>query len=161
MDSAVYRKGSPRRGGNSPEIESKWLLSLIDGVNLSQLLHLGVTTSRISSRGGGDTVANEGRGFVSLWFEHGETLNAALVETFGVTYDSYKKTVSRESGDRFEQCPADVSEVVQLVRQDTGILMLSLLRRLKATRCRQMIKLKIHRTQWAAIKLRWRLGKEE
>jgi len=153
LDSAVYRKGSPRRGGNSPEIESKWLLSLIDGVNLSQLLHLGVTTSRISSRGGGVTVANESRGFVSLWFEHGETLNAALVETFGGTYDRYKKTVSRESGDRFEQCPADVSEVVHLVRQDT-ILMLLLLRRLKTTRCCQMIKLKIHRMQWCAIKLR-------
>ena len=33
--------------------------------------------------------------------EHGETLTAALVATFLITYDSYKKTVRREASDAF------------------------------------------------------------
>ena len=50
--------------------------------------------------------------------EHGETLTAALVATFLVNYDSYKKTVRREAGDGFERRPAELSEVVDLIHQD-------------------------------------------
>ena len=50
--------------------------------------------------------------------EHEETLTAALVATFLVTYDSYKKTWRREAGDGFERRPAELSEVVDLVHQD-------------------------------------------
>ena len=50
--------------------------------------------------------------------EHGETLTAALVTTFSVTYDSYKKTVRHEAGNGFERRPAELSEVVDLAHQD-------------------------------------------
>ena len=50
--------------------------------------------------------------------EHEETLTAALVATFLVTYDSYKKNVRREARDGFERRPAELSEVVDLVHQD-------------------------------------------
>ena len=50
--------------------------------------------------------------------EHGETLTAASVATFLVTYDSYKKTVRREPGDGFERCPAEFLEILDLVYQD-------------------------------------------
>ena len=50
--------------------------------------------------------------------EHGETLTAALVATFLVTYDSYKKAVRREARDSFERRSAELSEVVDLVHQD-------------------------------------------
>ena len=50
--------------------------------------------------------------------EHEETLTAALVATFLVTYDSYKKHVRREARGGFERRPAELSEVVDLVHQD-------------------------------------------
>ena len=50
--------------------------------------------------------------------EHEETLTSALVATFFVTYNSYKKTVRHEAGDGFERRPAELSEVVDLVHQD-------------------------------------------
>ena len=96
---------------------------------LSRLLHLGVTMSRRSS-GGGDGIAMDedqsfdpellsSRGGVSPpRLEYGETLTAALVAIFLVTYDSYKKTVRREPGDGFERRPAKLTEVVDLVHQD-------------------------------------------
>ena len=46
-------------------------------------------------------------------------LTAALVATFLVNYDSYKKSVRREAGDGFERRPAELSEVVDLVHQDS------------------------------------------
>ena len=69
---------------------------------LSRLLRLGVTMSRRSSGGGKDIAGDQGqrygpevlfsRGGVSPpGLEHGETLSAALVATFLVNYDSYKK----------------------------------------------------------------------
>ena len=77
--------------------------------------------------GGGDGIAVDagqrfgrevlfGRGGVSPpRLDHEETLTAALVAAFSVTYDSYKKTVRREGGDSFERRPAELSEVVDLV----------------------------------------------
>ena len=50
--------------------------------------------------------------------EHGEILTAALVTTFLVTYDSYKKYVRCEAGDGFERRPAEVSEFVDTVHKD-------------------------------------------
>ena len=50
--------------------------------------------------------------------EHEETLTAALVATFLVNYDSYKKTMGREAGDGFERRRAELSELVDLVHQD-------------------------------------------
>ena len=96
---------------------------------LSRLLHLGVTMSRRLRNGGDGIVVDEGqsfgpevrfsRGGVSPpRLEHGETLTAALIATFLVTYDSYKKTVRREAGDGFERRPAELSAVVDLVHQD-------------------------------------------
>ena len=97
---------------------------------LSRLLHLGVSMSRRSS-GGGDGIAvyedqsfgPEGlfsrRGVSPSRLEHGETLTAALIATFLATYDSCKKTARREAGDGFERRPAELSEVVDLVFQDT------------------------------------------
>ena len=97
--------------------------------DLSRLPHLGVTMSRRSS-GGGDGIAMDEdqsfgpevlfrRGGVSPpRLEHGETLTAASVVTFLVTYDSYKKTVGRETGDGFGRLPAEFSDVVDLVHQD-------------------------------------------
>ena len=96
---------------------------------LSRLLHLGVTMSRRSSGGGNDIAEDEGqrygpevlfsRGGVSpSMLEHEETLTAALVATFLVNYDIYKKIVRREAGDGFERCPAELSELVDLVHQD-------------------------------------------
>ena len=96
---------------------------------LSRLLSLGVTMSRRSSGGGNDIAEDEGqrygpevlfgRGGVSPpRLEHGETLTAALVATFLVNYDSYKKLVRREAGDGFERRPAKLSEVVDLANQD-------------------------------------------
>ena len=96
---------------------------------LSRLLRLGMTMSRRSSGGGNDIAGDEGqryglevlfsRGGVShIRLEHEETLTAALVATFLVNYDSYKKTVRREAGDGFERRPAELSELVDLVHQD-------------------------------------------
>ena len=96
---------------------------------LSRLLHLGVKMSRRLSGGGNDIAGDEGqrygpkvlfsRGGVSPpSLEHEETLTTALVATFSVNYDSYKKTVRREAGDGFERRPAELSEVVDLVHQD-------------------------------------------
>ena len=96
---------------------------------LSRLLHLGVTMSR-SSSGCGDGIAvdegqSDGPEVLFSWngvspspTRLGETLAAALVATFLVTYDSYKKTVRREAGDDFERRPAELSEVVNLAHQD-------------------------------------------
>ena len=93
---------------------------------MSRLLHLGVTMSRRPS-GGGDGIAVDAgqrfgrevlfsRGVLSPpRLGHEETLTAALVATFLVTYDSYKKTVRREAGDGFERRPAELSEVMDLV----------------------------------------------
>ena len=50
--------------------------------------------------------------------EHVETLTAALVATFLVTYDSYKNTVRLEAGNGFERRPAELSEVVDLVTSE-------------------------------------------
>ena len=50
--------------------------------------------------------------------KHGETLAAALVATFLVTYDNYKSTVRREVGDGFERRPAELSEVMDLVHHN-------------------------------------------
>ena len=80
---------------------------------LSQLLHLSANMSRRSSGGGDGIAAYEGHSFYpKVLFgrggvspprlEHGETLTTALVATFLVTYDSYKKTLRREAGDGFE-----------------------------------------------------------
>ena len=85
--------------------------------------------SRRSSCGGNDIAGDGGQRFgPDVLFskggvspprlEHGETLAAALVATFLVTYDSYKRTVRRETGDDFERRPAELSEVVDLVHQD-------------------------------------------
>ena len=85
--------------------------------------------SRRSSSGGNDIAVDEGqrfgpevlfsRGGVSPpRLKDGETLTAALVATFLVTYDSYKKTVRREAGDGFERRPVELAEVVDLVHQD-------------------------------------------
>ena len=85
--------------------------------------------SRRSSGGGNDIAGDEGqrygpevlfsRGGVSPpRLEHEETLTAALVATFLVDYDSYKKTVRRETGDGFMRRPAELSEPVDLVHQD-------------------------------------------
>ena len=85
--------------------------------------------SRRSSGGGNDIAGDEGqrygpevlfsRGGVSPpRLKHEETLTAALVATFLVNYDSYKKYVRREAGDGFERRPAELSEVVDLVHQD-------------------------------------------
>ena len=85
--------------------------------------------SRSLSGGGNDIAGDEGprygrkvlfsRGNVSPpRLEHEETLTAALVATFLVNYDSYKKTVRREAGDGSERRPAELSEVVDLVHQD-------------------------------------------
>ena len=90
-----------------------------------RLLRLGVSMSRRSSGGGNDIAGDEGqrygpevlfsRGGVSLpRLEHEETLTAALVATFLVNYDSYKKTVKWEAGDGFERRPAELSEVVDI-----------------------------------------------
>ena len=80
--------------------------------------------------GGGDGIAVDagqrfgrevlfGRGGVSPpRLDHEETLTAALVATFSVTYDSYKNTVGREGGDGFERRPAELSDVADLVHQD-------------------------------------------
>ena len=85
--------------------------------------------SRRSSGGGNGIAGDEGqrygpevlfnRGGVSPpRLEHEETLTAALVATFLVNYDSYKKTVRREAGDGFMRRPAELSELVDLVHQD-------------------------------------------
>ena len=86
--------------------------------------------SRRSSGGGADiVVVDEGqsfgpevlssRGGVSPpRLEHGQTLTAALVATFLVTYDSYTETVRCEGGDGFERRPAEFSEVLDLLHQD-------------------------------------------
>ena len=68
---------------------------------LRRLLRLGVTMSRRSFGCGNDIAVDEGQRFgpKALFssggvspprLEHGETLTAALVATFLVTYDSYK-----------------------------------------------------------------------
>ena len=96
---------------------------------MSLLLHLGVTMSRRSSGGGNDIAGDEGqrygpevlfsRGGVSPpRLEHEEIMTAALVATFLVNCDSYKKTVRQEAGDGFERRPAELSELVDLVHQD-------------------------------------------
>ena len=98
-------------------------------LSLSQLLRLGVAMSRRSSGGGNGIAGDEGqkygpevlfsRGGVSPpRLEHEETLTAALVATFLVNYDSYKKTVRREAGDGFMRRPDELSELVDLVHQD-------------------------------------------
>ena len=85
--------------------------------------------SRISSGGGDGIAKDEGQSFgPEVLFsrggvspprlEHGETLTAALVVTFVVTYDSCKNSVRREAGDGFERRPAGLSEVVELIHQD-------------------------------------------
>ena len=85
--------------------------------------------SRRSSGGGNGIAGDEGqrygpevlfsRGGVSPpRLEHEETMTVALVATFLVNYDSYKKTVRREASDGFMRRPAEVSELVDLVHQD-------------------------------------------
>ena len=85
--------------------------------------------SRRSSGGGNDIAGDEGQrygpqvlfskgGVSPPRLEHEETLAAALVATFLVNYDSYKKTARREAGVGFERRPAELSEVVDLVHQD-------------------------------------------
>ena len=75
---------------------------------LIRLLRLGVTISRRSSGGGNNIAGDEGqrygpevlfsRGGVSTpRLEHEETLTAALVATFLVNYDSYKKNCEARS----------------------------------------------------------------
>ena len=97
---------------------------------LSRLLHLGVTISKRSNGGGDGTAVDEGQSFGSEVIssrggvspprlDRGETQTLALVATFLVTYDSYKRPVRREAGDDgFERRPAELSEVVDLVHQD-------------------------------------------
>ena len=87
--------------------------------------------SRRSSGGGDGIAVDEGQscgpevllsrnGVSPPRLEHGETPTPALVATFLVTYDSYKKTIRREAGDGFERRPAELSEVVvDLVHQGT------------------------------------------
>ena len=75
-----------------------------------------MTISRRSSGGGNDIAGDEGQGYgVEVLFssgvspprlEHEETLTAALVATFLVNYDSYKKTVRPKAGDDFVRRPA-------------------------------------------------------
>ena len=76
-----------------------------------------MTMSRRSSGGGNDIAGDESqrygsevlfsRGGVSPpRLEHAKTLTAALVATFLVNCDSYKKTVRREAGDVFLRRPA-------------------------------------------------------
>ena len=96
---------------------------------LNRLLRLGVTMSmRSSGRGNGIAVDEYQRFGLEVLFsrggvppprlKHGETLTAALVATFLVTYDSYKNTVRREASNGFERSPAELSEVVDLIHQD-------------------------------------------
>ena len=97
--------------------------------SLSRLLRLGMTMSRRSSGGSIYIAGDEGqrygpevffsRGGVSPpRLKHEEALTAALVATFLVNYDRYKKTVRREAGDDFMRGPAELSELVDLVHQD-------------------------------------------
>ena len=93
------------------------------------MLHLGVTMSRGSSGGGDGIAVDEDQifspelllsrdGVSPPRLKHGGTLTAALVATFLVTYDSYKKTVRREAGDGFQRRPDELSEVVDFVHQN-------------------------------------------
>ena len=70
--------------------------------------------SRRSSGGGEGIAVDEGQSFgpeglfsrdgvTPSRLEHGETMTSALVATFLVTYDSYKKTVRGEVGDGLER----------------------------------------------------------
>ena len=88
-----------------------------------------MTMSRRSSGGGNDIAGDEGQrhgpevlfsrgGGSPPRLEYEETLTAALVATFLVNYDSYKKPVRREAGDGFMRRPAELSELVDLVHQD-------------------------------------------
>ena len=95
---------------------------------LSRLVHLDVAMSRRSSGGGDGIAADEGQSFgpevlssmggVSPRLEHRETVTAALVATYLVTYNIYKKTVRREAGDGFERLLADLLEIVDMFYQD-------------------------------------------